>query len=227
MLENENVFQIAHGNHDYLLNRKSETAVLLLFTVVASERLFLKKWNKKYKNPFDIAKRITTVDVVHKEVVWFLNNEKYKNYELVVSVGSHLHESCVFFRNKHSFWEAVYFNANFSQKTQGVQSSRSAIHLMRSMGKKLVKIESYWSPCHNMKGRCSYHTWKTIHNHLCNGFSPFENDRLNLKDYNHLMTIYSYDKYHKKKRIVELNDYNIQRFGKNSIASYPRLKQSI
>lgn len=201
MVKNKNIAELSHGNFDFLINANYKSAVLLSFTVVESQSKFLKAWNRKYKNPYDVAKRITSVNVVHKQIVWFLNNTNYKDHTIVVSTGSHLHKSCIFVRNitrnNETCFEAIYFNANFSQKTQGVQFSRTANGLLRKLGKKLVNIQSYYSPCHNRKGRCSYHTWKSIYNHLINGFSPFENVKVNLKDYKHYMTEYSYQKYHK------------------------------
>lgn len=55
MLDDREVFPIAHGNCDFLINYKHKTAVLLLFAV-----------NKRFTNPYDIVKRISSIRVVYK-----------------------------------------------------------------------------------------------------------------------------------------------------------------
>lgn len=122
-----------------------------------------------------------------------MHHPDFSQYELVVSVGSHLHEGCIFFRKHKKAMEAIYYNPNYSSKTKSVQYSKSTKELLRSIG--LSKIQAFHSKYGNAKGLCSSLTWELIFNFIQNGDSPFDDKTLNLIDYNHLMTPESYIQY--------------------------------
>lgn len=182
MIKIEGVHQITHGNIDFVVNERLRTAVVLAYVVKDSNREFVKKHGTKSTNNYDIAKRITTVDVVRREAMWFLFNEKYVDYSLAITTGSNVHESCVFLRRINEKYHAIYFNPNYSIKTHGVQYSESSVKFMKSFGKSYEKIESFHAPCHNLSGKCTYQSWQAIYKFIVDGFSPFENTQIKLAD---------------------------------------------
>lgn len=97
-------------------------------------------------------------------------------------------------------YDAVYYNPNYSDATQGVESNTINKDILKSFSTTLRSVQAYHSPCGNVRSRCSALTWQELYNHVNNGISPFQNDNLNLEDYRHIMTAYSYNKYHKAKR---------------------------
>lgn len=117
------------------------------------------------------------------------------DYQLAVSIGSYYHEACLFFKKHNESLQCIYFNPNYSSKTRGVQFNRIAKEVLASLGRTLVKVQSFWSPCGNLEGLCSLLTWERIYNSVQNGDTPFDNESLNLRDYNHLQTEHTYKKY--------------------------------
>lgn len=185
-------------NCEYLYNDEKKTAVLLKCVIKKTRKLFHKKFVRTEKNPYDLGNRETTVSVARCMILSFLNHQKFHNYHLVVSIGSRDHESCIFFRNMDVGMEAIYFNPNYSEKHDGAQYSQIGYHLMTSFGNTIRRIRAYYSPSGNTSGKCSAITWERIFEHVCNGLSPFHDNNLQLEDYNHFTTTYSYRKYHRK-----------------------------
>lgn len=58
-------------------------------------------------------------------------------------------------------------------------------------------VTSIYAPVLGKKtGECSAETWNNIFEHVCYGISPFNDDgTLNLQDYQHNTTTYSYKRY--------------------------------
>lgn len=127
-----------------------------------------------------------------------MNVSRFAHYELVVSVGSYNHESCLFFRKKEGKTEAIYFNPNYSKKTKGVQFNQVAKMVLKIYGSGLSNARSFTSSCSNLKGICCQLTWARVHNFVINGDSPFDDTTLNLVDYNHFSTPHSYVKYSRR-----------------------------
>lgn len=195
MRANENVeaYHVDQYNAEFLYNTEAKTAVLLKFVIKSTKKCFIAKRNRWYSNPNDRANRITTTAVARNLIFAFM--KAFEHYELVVPVGSHYHEACIFFRTHKGCKQAIYFNPNYSKKVQGVQLSRTANEVLSSLGQGLTTVQAYHSPCSNYDGKCSSLTWQEIYNFVQDGDSPFDNESLHLVDYNHLMTPASYRKY--------------------------------
>lgn len=188
-----NSYYVKKYNAEFLYSPEALTAVLLKYIVKCSKKAFVAKKNRSYQNPNEETITITTSSVGRNLINHFMHHPDFPQYELVVSVGSHLHEGCVFFRTHKRSMEAIYYNPNYSNRTKGVQSSKTASELLRSIG--ITKIKAFHSKYGNPEGKCSLLTWELIFDFIQNGNSPFDNDQLNLIDYNHLMTPQSYIKF--------------------------------
>lgn len=185
------------GYGEFLYNEDAKTAVFLKFVIKLAKRGFKTKRNRSYKNPHDHARRITTTTVGRNAISHFLNHPQFKSYDLVVPVGSHIHEACLFIRKMGEFMFVIYYNPNFSQKTQGTQANKVFKELVVSLGKNITSVKSFHSRFGNYAGKCSILTWERIFAHVVDGKSPFKNEKLKLYNYDHLATEYSYEKYHR------------------------------
>lgn len=204
---------VGRYNADFVYNEGSKTAALLKFVVKSPKPAYIKKRNRSYKSPHDQASRVTTTSVAYRLITQFMNDSRFAVYELVISVGSYDHESCVFLRKNSGKTEAIYYNPNYSKKTKGVQFCATANALLKNFGNALTTVQSFTSPCFNLKGFCCQLTWERIHNFVLNGETPFNDASLNLTDYNHLLTPYSYRKYFKRDPVneIDLKHYEIWR----------------
>lgn len=191
-------------NHDgnkygeFLFNQSTKTAVYLKFVINLAKRRFVCKRNRSYENVHDFAYRTTTTSVGRNAIHYFLNQPQFKGFDLVVPVGSHIHEACLFVRKDGGGMTIIYYNPNYSGKTQGTQYSKVMIELVKSLGQSVTNIKTYYSRYGNPAGKCSVLVWKEIFNHVIDGKSPFRNPNLKLEEYNLLKTTFSAKKYHKK-----------------------------
>lgn len=193
------------GGFEYLYNEHHKTAVLLKYIAKWSRKFFKTKLNKRPKNKNDEANRIITTLYGKDGIMHFLNNSTFEKYTLSVSVGSMIHESCMFFRNDKSIINAIYFNPSYSTVHDGPQYSKYAHQLCTFFKKKLNNIRAYYSPSGNVEAECSKLTWKEIFNHLCNGDNPFTNDNIELQEYTYCFTRKTYNKYYTKKLLYHSN----------------------
>lgn len=180
---------------EFLCNTNSKTAVYLKFVAKLAKRSTTKT-NRRYENDYDIAHRLTTTTVGKNAVLHFFSNPQFKDFDLVVPTGNHFHEACIFVRKRDECMKIIYYNPNRSIHTNGVQYNQVTAQLIRMLGKKVESVEAFHSKCGNLKGKCSVLNWEIIFSHVINGNSPFRNNNLPLEDYKHLVTSYSYKKYH-------------------------------
>lgn len=183
--------------YEFLFNERYKTAVLLKCAAKFKEEHFTGKRNKRAKNKFDIGNRIISTVSARIEILHFLNS-KYKAYSIVIPIGGWLHEACLFFRNHDNFMHAVYYNPNYSDVTDGVESSKIGNQLLKSFHHRLNCIQAYHSLTGNVESACSAYVWMEIYNHVCNGFTPFGNEDIGLESYNSLLTEHSSKKYRGK-----------------------------
>lgn len=120
MKANKNILTHTPKNKkgEFLYNSNAKTAVLLKYIIKDSKRQYDKKRNKRYKNPEDIGKRITTTLVAKNLISGFFNCPKFEEFVLAVPVGSHIHEAVIFFRKQSDKMDATYFNPNYSKAAQ-------------------------------------------------------------------------------------------------------------
>lgn len=192
MKKSEQIREYEHNNINYLYNATTKTAVLLKSIIRVTTEGFTSKKKKHYNNHFDIANRLTTTSVGNGALSHFINNDTFPGFDLVVPIGSHVHETCIFYRKRDDFFEAIYFNPNYSTKAKGTQSSNVA-HVLLSKAS-LKRVQAFHSDCQNIKGKCSFLTWRLITNFLMNGLSPFDDSNIDLEDYNHLAATYAHNK---------------------------------
>lgn len=179
-------------NDEYFLNDAKKTAVVLKYVIRKTTKSFLARSYKQTKIKHNIAKRCTTVSNGIRLIRKFLN--MFPNFDLVVPCGSLSHECCVFFRKDVKF-RAIYFNPNYSNIQNGVESSKIVQEMFNTMRGALVEKRSFYSPCGNVDGECSALTWKMVYNLVCDGSSPFMDNSLHLEDYSHNTTLSSYYRY--------------------------------
>lgn len=198
------------NNVEFLFNQKTKTAVLLKFIIKPTRIQFIRKRNRLYKCEYDVENRITTTSVGRQKILHFLNNEQFREYELVIPVGSYIHEALVYLRKIEGLMEAIYYNPNLSKRAQGTQLNSVANILMKSLGKKLKPPTAFHSKCGNAKGNCSLLCWQHIYTHLIDGNSPFRDQTLQLENYSQFTTTYSYRKYHFEDKQVECTEYSFK-----------------
>lgn len=180
----------------FLYNNATKTAVYLKFVLKLAKKAFVTKRNKSYKNPEDIAGRITTTAVARQAIFDFMNQPEFEGFDLVVPAGHHMHETCIFLRKEDSQMRAIYFNPNWSVRTNGPEKSYTSIELMQALGGKQFKsVQAFTSDNGNVDGKCSLICWEQIFHHIVNGQSPFKNEK-NLVDFSHFVTPNAYNKYH-------------------------------
>lgn len=188
------------SKYEFLCNHDQKSAIFLKSVAKKSADQFRRKTNKRNKIKYDIGNRIITTKTGYNEVVKFFSRPANRKYELVVPCGNYNHEVCLFFRKNRALeYEIIYFNPNYSDVQDGVQSCRRVAEFIGHFKSNVAKIEGYHSPCGNEASRCSALTWAEMFNHVCHGTSPFSNPSLQLQNYMHLMSEKVYDKYHKTK----------------------------
>lgn len=204
---NKNIKSHKNDNIEYLYNDKTETAILLKCAAKLPVKQFNKRKIKRTTNENDYAKRDTTTLRVRNAILHFMNHKDFKNYGIVVSVGTITHDSCVFFRKYETHIEAIYFNPNYSDIQEGVQSSKLVNGLLSSFHTVIRRIRSYYSPDGNIDGLCSGLTWKQMFSYVWEGLSPFD-EHVHLDDYSHLTTLQSHKRYHSKEK-SNLKHYSV------------------
>lgn len=182
-------------NIEYLFNEEKQTAVMLKSIARKTTKLGEGK-NKKCEVKPDIGHRITTVSNGISAIRRFF--KMFPTYHLVVSSGCLEHECCVFFRKEGGKFKSIYFNPNFSDVQDGVESSTMVTKIFKTLGRALVEKKSFFAMCGNVDGNCSAHTWEKIYKHVCDGASPFNDDSLDLQEYSHNMTTQTYNRYKTK-----------------------------
>lgn len=195
-LENIHSFMAPPSKFEYLYNTISKTAILLKSISRSSRCGVGKKYNKRNKNKYDIGKRIITTESGYQAILRFFKQDRFQEYELVVSCGSETHESCLFLRKDDDGLSVIYFNPNYSERQDGVQYCHIIRQLLEKFGRKIHRSQAYYSPCFNVMARCSALTWEQMVNHICYGKSPFTNTNLQLEDYTHYITRSAYLNYH-------------------------------
>lgn len=115
-----------------MVNDEHKTAVFLRFV---AKRCFRGKRNRPYKNPHDIANRITTTAVGKNAVLHFFNKPQFHAHDLVVPIGSHIHEACLFFKKTVDGLTIIYYSSNYSMATQGTQYSKVGITVVVTIEK--------------------------------------------------------------------------------------------
>lgn len=210
--QNEDVRNHDHLEFEFIYNEKQKTALLLFLVIKHKSQFFLKKQNRKYKSKHNKGNtaRITTTDNARRAILYFLNHRTFNEFTLAVAVGSYTHEACLFLRKDDDRYKAIYYNPNFSQVTQGVQTSNTANDVLKSLGNKLNQIRSYYSESRNVAGICSFLVWKQIYILLNDGVSPFDNPNIHLENYDRLKTPYTLDKSKEAKR--NKKNLNLKRY---------------
>lgn len=198
--KNDKIKVVPHPreNYAFYINEEHKTAVFSKCVSVISGKLFGRKKYKTSKNQFDKFKRCTTTDVGKCAIYYFMNNNLFADYSLVVNCATLSHEVCVFFSKKDEEMHAIYFNPNFSCTQDGIESSKIVNALLKSFGKSLTSIKAYYSA--NIESNCAAITWEQIYNHVWKGASPFKNNEFPLDDYSHCMTPFAYKKYWGKEK---------------------------
>lgn len=197
-----NIKSYTFKNIEYLFNEETKTALVLKCIARTTTKAFCKKSYKKTKIVFDIGKRCTTVSNGVAAIRHFFSI--FAGYDLVIACGSLDHECCVFFRqDDKGKLEAIYFNPNYSVEQDGVESSRVVKALFISLKKKLIKKQSFYAGCGNTGGLCSAFTWERIHQHVCDGLTPFNDDGLILEDYWHNTTASSHHRYQQNRKALK------------------------
>lgn len=194
--EQENIQSFTAHNIEYLYNVNNKTAILLKSISRPTQRRYRKnKTNRRQKVDYDIAKRITTVSVGINAIRKFFS--EFNNFELVVPCGSLSHECCIFFRKDDSNrLDTIYYNPNYSQVHDGVESSTVVRQLLTEMKGGISSKRAFYSPNGNVAGQCSAVTWHKMFDFVCNGCSPFNDEgSLGLEDYRHHTTTLSYNRY--------------------------------
>lgn len=197
--KNKNVKSFTHARnkyeaYDYLYNESMKTAV------------FLRCATELPANEFDWAKRHTKVSFARCAILYFLNNPKFQDYDLVAPIGNYNHECCIFFKNQNGCLKAIYYNPNYSTALDGVQSSNISKAIFKSFGRSIKSIEAYHSESGNTEEMCSGFTWGEIYNHVIN-LSAFKNNKIALENYNHLTTLKAYKGYNTKNRLNRMKHY--------------------
>lgn len=195
-LENIQSYVSLPSRFEYLFDLRAKKAILLKSISRSSQKRFRNKNKKRSKNVFDIGKRIVTTETGYQAISRFFNTDGFGKFELVVSCGSESHESCLFFRKEDDKLAVIYFNPNYSERHDGVQYSHIVRQLLEKFGRRIRRVQAYYSPCFNVAARCSALTWEQMVNHVCYDKSPFTNKDLNLEEYSHYMTQMAYENYH-------------------------------
>lgn len=168
-----------------------KTAVLLKNVSKLKAPAF-SKTNKKPKNEYDTGNRSIATTVGKLAIESFFRNDQFNNFTLAVPCGNYTHECCSFFRKNNEVIDAIFYNPSYSDVTRGVRSNKVVKELLKSLS--LGNIQSYYSPCGNVDGRCSALVWVEIHKLVINGDSPFINGA-NLEDYSRFMTLHTFRKH--------------------------------
>lgn len=160
---------------------------------------FRKKSHKKTKIKFDVSNRCTTVSNGVAAIRHFFT--VFAEYDLVVPCGSLDHECCVFFRQEdNEKLHAIYFNPSYSEQQEGVEFSTVVKELFVSLKGKVIKKQAFYAESGNVEGECSALTWEKIFRHVCDGLTPFDDDRLVLEDYSYNTTASSYHRYQQNRK---------------------------
>lgn len=132
----------SHTQHpskfEYLYNPTTKKAILLKIISKTSRKLFTRKRNRRSRVQYDTAKRIITTHTGFNEVMSFFREPKFVGYDLVVSCGSLVHDSCLFLRKKDDGIEVVYFNPNRSSVQESVQYSQRVDVFLKQFGRKVL-----------------------------------------------------------------------------------------
>lgn len=194
-IQNHPDIRLLNNNYiEYLVNDRKKTAVVLKYVVRKTTKSFLQSSYRQTKIKYDFAKRCTTVSNGISIIRAFL--KMHPDFDLAIPCGSLSHECCVFFRkNAAGKFRVIYFNPNYSTIQNGVESSKIVKQLFLAMKGAIIEKRSFYSPCGNVEGECSALTWKKLHDLVCNGWSPFTDNSLNLEDYSHNTTLASYNRY--------------------------------
>lgn len=135
---------------EYLYNPIAKKAILLKVISKTSKKAFVHKSNRQRRIEYDTAERIITTRTGYNEVMSFLREEKFRGYELVVSCGSLIHDSCLFIRKMDDGIDVVYYNPNRSSVQQSVQYSQRVHIFLKQFGRKvtfhIIKSCVYWYP---------------------------------------------------------------------------------
>lgn len=200
-----NIYETDRSHGEFLYNEETKTAVFLKFVINLMKTSFQKNRNKAYKNPFDCASRITTTSVGKQAATHFLNEPRFNGYDLVIPIGSHSHEACLYVQKSDTGISIIYYNPNYSAVTKGVQFNKVSRELIQLFGKKVTSIKSFYSPNGNYAGKCSVLSWEKIFSHVVDGKSPFKNGKLKLEDYTKLATGHSHEKYRNRALLEDEN----------------------
>lgn len=124
---------------EYLYNPITKKAILLkIISKTSRKSLFVRKSNRRSRIQYDTAKRIITTKTGFNEVLGFFREEQFRGYELVVSCGSLVHDSCLFLRKTSDGIDVVYFNPNRSSVQQSVQYSQRIDIFLKQFGRKVT-----------------------------------------------------------------------------------------
>lgn len=192
--ENDNIKFIRHPreSYGYYVNDERKTAMFSKCIARVSTPMFRKRVYRKSKNIYDTSNRISTTGVGKVAITYFMNNELFSDYSLVVDCGSLSHEVCIFFKKINGSLHAIYFNPSFSDIHDGAASSYVVATLLRSFGNAIYSIQAYYSPTGNVASNCAGIAWEEIYNHIWGGVSPFDRDDITLADYSKLCTLHTY-----------------------------------
>lgn len=135
-----------------------------------------------------------TVCSIHNETCRLGKNAR-KMSSLIVTVLHRILWPLYCYQLKAESTECIYFYPNYSRKTRSVQFCKIAKAVMSDLSRSLTKAQAFWSFCGNADGICSLLTWQRINDFVLDGQSPFDDDTINLQDYNHLLSSHSYKKY--------------------------------
>lgn len=182
-------------NYVYYINAEKKTALFSKCVSMISKKQYIRRKYRKSININDNNGRCTTTDVGKGAVYFFIRDNRYAEYTLAVNCGSLIHEACVFFTNTVEGIDAIFFNPNFSDVTDGVQTLNTANALIKSFGNGIRSIQAYYSTSGNVESNCTSITWEQIYNLIWKGLSPFKRDDIILQDYAHVSTLYAYQKY--------------------------------
>lgn len=184
--------------YNYYLNENRKTALFSKCVSKLSKRSFEKQYYKS-ENKKDKTKSCTTTLVGKNGISYFMNEGRFAEYSLAVDCGSLTHEIGLFFKKIDGKLHVIYFNPNFSDCNDGVESSQVVNVLLRKLASSIASIRAYYSPTGNVESKCAAITWQELYSHVWKGTCPFNRNDIALEDYNHLTTLFNYKKYWFKK----------------------------
>lgn len=121
----------------------------------------------------DQYKRVKTIEVGVRAVRYFLN--KYHDYTIVFSIGTYIHDTCLFIRKSGNRYESVWFNPTVETRVNNVEIFLGHFNMKSCYG--------YNAPDGNRSGRCSGYVWSTIARFIqSNGQDPFDLNNLLIRN---------------------------------------------